>query len=355
MTRKVIPLFISALALLLPYREARSFSVAEKARSKRLEVISYLREMRPMVFNFPCEPFPKCNADAANDGAKLEPKDRVKQYNEIKRVYQEGLVYFFEGSYINAYNRFLDSQRRTENLLEGLSQSYLDRSEHMMRDAIEQKDSNSEEDLPIVDISIEYGPNSKMRKDFTQDRESPKEQRRYNPRLFHYATNKYHIEANMEKGYNTLGKAREVREEALMIDAALPKHRKTTPDHVKKRIEYYLATIRLSRQAKENAYFIFQLKYPYDNYALQNPTGKTEKRDEKNGEVPALDGKQMNWAENPYLTLKDLHPIFDLRVPTEYRRDAVDARSMVYNEEVDMNIKFKFHKEKPKDLQDAPQ
>ncbi len=355
MTRKVIPVFLAALALTLPLREAQPYSVAEKARAKRLEVIEYLREMRPMVFNFPCEPFPDCNADADNEGAKLEPKERVKIYNEIKRVYQEGLVYFFEGSYVNAYNRFLDSQRRTEDLLEGLSQTYLDRSEHMMRDAIETKNQNSEEDLPIVDISIEYGPNSKMRKDFGKDRESPNEQRRYNPRLFHYATNKYHIEANMERGYKVLGQARDARETALLVDANLPKHRTATPDHIKKRIEMYLASIRLARQAKENAYYIFQLKYPYDNYALQNPTGKTEKRDEKTGEVPVLDGKQMNWADNPYMLPKELHPVFDLRIPTIYRRDAVDARSLVYGEEVDLNVKFKYHREKPKDLKDAGQ
>ena len=77
MTRKVIPFLILALALGVPYGPAESFSVAEKARAKRLEVISYLREMRPMVFNFPCEPFPDCNADAANDvrvsSAPIEP------------------------------------------------------------------------------------------------------------------------------------------------------------------------------------------------------------------------------------------------------------------------------------------
>ena len=354
MIRTVVPLLILAIAFTVPYRTVESFSVAEKARAKRLEVISYLREMRPMVFNFPCEPFPDCNADADNDGEAVDLKKRVKDYNQIKRVYQEGLVYFFEGSYVNAYNRFLDSQRRTQNLLEEVSQSYLDRTEHMLRDAIEQKTPDSEEDLSIVDISVEYGPSSRLRKDFDEDRESPNEERRYNPRLHHYMINKYHIEANMEKGYKQLGLARKVREKAIMVDSGLPKHRKTTPDHIKKRIEFFLASIRLARHAKSNAYFIFQHKYPYDNYALQNPNGKTETRDENVGNIPTLDGKQMIWTENPYLSLKKLHPIFDLRLPDKYRRDAIDIRSEVYTEEVNQNVKFKYHKKKPESLQDAP-
>ncbi|MBI3394892.1 MAG: hypothetical protein HY042_03575 [Spirochaetia bacterium] len=318
-------------------------SVADKASDKRTELISYLRDVRPMIMNFPCEPYPACLPPA---DSKTEP-ERLKAYNAIKRIYQEGLVYFYERNYVNAYSRFLDAQARTEQLLESVSQSYLDRTEQMLRDSIEKKNPNDTADFAITDISVEMGPSSKLRRDFKINREAPDETRRYDPRTYHYVLAKYEIEKNMAMGYQTLGAARDARIKALMVDKNLASHQKIEPHHRKLRIECYVASINLARQAKRNAEFIFQLKYPYDNYALMNPTGKTEKKPNQAQEVPEIAGSKMNWAKNPFVLPKDLNPVFDLRLPEVYRRDAVDTRNMVYNDEVDVNIKFRYFQGKP--------
>lgn len=318
-------------------------SVAEKASDKRTELIAYLRDLRPMILNFPCEPMPACLPQGDD---KTEP-ERIKAYNEIKRIYQEGLVYYYERNFVNAYNRFLDAQGRMEQVMEAVSQSYLDRTEVMLRDAIEKKNPNDMSDYSVTDISVEMGPSSKIRRDMKMKREAPSETRRYDPRQFHYVMAKHEIEKNMEMGYNVLGSAREARMKALMVDKNLAPHQKIEPHHRRMRIEFYVSSIQLCRQAKRNAENIFALKYPYDNYALLNPSGKSEKLKDKAGEVPEIAGSKMNWSKNPFVFPKDLNPVFDLRLPEAYRRDAVDTRNLVYADEIDVNVKFRYFQGKP--------
>ena len=327
-------------------------SVAEKAQQKRIEVIRYLRFIRPMVYNFPCDPMPGCIADLeANGGIEEAEGSRVRPYEEIKRIYQEGMVYYFEGNYLNAYSRMLDAQQRTDALLESLSQSYLDRTDQMMRDAIEIKNENDPNDRSVVDISIDYGPNSRRRRDFETDREAPSTERRYDSQEVHWARNKFRIEKNVEMGYHLLGLARQARERALHVDQNLRNEERLNPDQRRARIEFYLASIVLARRAKVNAAFIYQLKYPYDNYALFNHYGFTEAGRTEEAEVPTIEDVRMTWYENPYVLPKRLHPVFDMRLPEQYRRDATDSRAEVYQDEVDLRVRLEFNDVRPESFE----
>lgn len=329
--------------------ELQAKSVAEKAQEKRIQVLGYLRLLRPMAMNFPCEPYPRCEKEEKAAGRTLK---RVKEYESIKRVYQEGMVYLVEQNFVNSYLRFIDAQRKTELLLESLSQSYIDRTELMLRDAIEKKDPKSDEDMALVDISLEYGKDSKFRRDFAFNRQAPMETRRFNPRLVHYARNKYRIEKNMEKGYYHLGMARKVRLAALTVDANLAPHQKLQPYHRQKRIELYLGAIKLCRLAKFNAEMIFRLKYPYDNYGMAGlPDKDLAKMVEDNKfdkeKIPEIENIRMEWINNPFYLPKNLNPVFDMRLPETYRRDATDLRRMVYDDEIDRNVRFKYLKDSP--------
>ncbi len=333
---------LAAVALLSgPGVSARS--VGEKAAAKRVEILTYLRLIRPMVINFPCEPFPRCEETAV---AAKETPARLKDYSEIKRVYQEGLIYLMEGNYLNSYLRFLDAQKRTEMLMEEMSQTYIDRAETMLRDAIEQKDPNSPRDVSLVDISIEYGPGSKLRRDFGYDRNPPIEGRRYDPRLTHYAWNKYRIEKNVEMGYHHLGLAKQARLKALLVDSHLPAHRGIEPEHREVRIDMYIKTVILARLAKFNAEMVFSLKYPHDNYGIDHmPTTVADGYDKT--KVATLESVKMEWINNPYYLPKERHPVFNLSIPEGYRRDSSDVRNYVHADEVNMRLKFKFLKEPP--------
>ena len=334
------------LALILT-GEINGESVAKKSAAKRIELTKTLRSMRPIVFNFPCDPLPECRDSVPPEEQKKYPWERTKLYREAKTIFQEGLMYHYEGQYVNAYNRFLDAQVRLESLLEELSQSYLDRTEMMLRESIEQKNPEDSEDKSVVDISMELGPNSKLRRDFKILREAGIEERRYDPRLYHYAQNKYDIEANMAMGYKYLGMARDARVKALKVGQGDPPHIEFRIEQRRKRIEYYLDSIQLARRAKFNAERIYQLKYPYDNYALYAPDSMTEKVGDQPREIPVIDGIKMEWDKNPYLMPKKLHPILDLRVPEKFRVDTVDIRNMRYDDEKAQVLEFKHLHSKP--------
>jgi hypothetical protein len=320
-------------------------SAAEKATRQRDSLIVTLRKLRPMVYNFPCDPVPECMPADAEQRRK-NPGTNVEMYRKAKRLYQEGLVYYFEKNFVNSYSRFMEAQQTIDKLLEGMSQIYIDRTEVMMRQSIEKLNPNDPNDMTVVDVSMEYGPNSKLRRDFLKNRNVQYDVRRYDPRNYHWAVNKFQIEKNMEKGYEHLGLARKAREKALRLDATLTGNRPMPVEILNRRIELYEQAIDMCRKAKLNAEFIFALKYPYANYPLNNQFGKTEKIDDKPGEIPSLHGVKMNWSQNPNVMPKKLHPIFDFRVPQEWHRDTVDAREMRFDDELDTQIRFRFHKGK---------
>ncbi|MCE9499464.1 MAG: hypothetical protein K8R21_03030 [Leptospira sp.] len=318
-------------------------AVSNKAYSKRVELLVYLRAIEPIVKNYR-------GNDKDGKPAEYNPKpgfegERVKKYNEVKKLYQEGLIYYYEESFVNAYRRFLEAQLGMEQILEELSQYYVETTEEILKSAIERKNENNPEDKNLVDISVEFSNSSKIREDQNTDRESPFTQRMYNPREYHYVLNKYAIEQNMALGYKFLGQAKDARIDALKVEKNLEKHQKLEPVHRKFRIEKYIASISRSRDARSNAINIFKLKYPYDNTYLTREDGK-----DKEGNPVVLEGVTMKFRDNPYANPKKLSPVFDLRIPEKYRRDATDIDTRVYDEEVAARIKLKWDPKKRKEM-----
>jgi hypothetical protein len=37
-----------------------------------------------------------------------------------------------------------------------------------------------------------------------------------------------------------------------------------------------------------------------------------------------------------------MNPVFDLRVPEKYRRDASDARDQIYDDQLDINVNYRY-------------
>ena len=337
--------FLLLTAVFFTLSSAYGEAVQSKAYSKRVELIGYLRTLEPIVKNYPGEEKKddsgKANDNAndnANKGSKEASGARLKKYEEIKSIFQEGLLYYFEGGYLNAYRRFLEAQLETEKIYEDLSQAYVERTEEMLKAAVDKKDEKDKLDKSLMDITIEYGRESKIRKDFQTDRESPKIKRSYDPKEYHYYLNKYTVEENISSGYQYLGEAKNARLNALKIERSLDKHQKLQPNQRKYRIEQYIAAINRCRDARKAAVNIFRLKYPYDNYNLY-----------KDGEIK-LEKTTMNYSENPFVNRKNLNPIFDRSIPESFRKDASDMQGRVFKDEVDRKIKMKNSKQLKKDL-----
>ncbi|MDF3821226.1 hypothetical protein P3G55_15060 [Leptospira sp. 96542] len=330
-------------------------AVSSKSYKKRIELLTYLRELEPIVKNFRGEdPEGKpseLNAPEGKEGF------RMKKYGEAKRIYQEGLQYYFEGDYSNAYQRFLECQLGIEKMTEELSQLYVLRAEEMMKVAMERKDANNQLDKALLDISIEYGKGSYFRHDIMDNaREAPFSRRMYDPKEAHYVYKKYDIEKNMELGYRHLGLAKEARANALKIEKNLEKHQKLQPSHRKFRIENYFGAINLARDSKANAINIFKMKYPYDNYYLNNSQAKTEASKDANGapvegQPAKIDGVTYDFSKNPYVKFDArMQAMFDIRVPEDYRVDHADTRGRIYDIDSNNLVFFKYDQERKKTL-----
>lgn len=305
-----------------------------KAYELRVDLLKYLRNVEPMVRNYPGKNKDGKEADfEAPEGMEGE---RIAKYNDIKRLFQEGVMLYHEGRYPNSYRRFLEAQLNMENLLEELSQHYIETTDEILKASIEKKINDEDYanpddkkyDKDIVDISVEYGKGSHTLRLHGEDREAPIVGRSYAPREFHYRTNKSQIEASVETGYKMLGLAKDARLKALKIERSLEKHQKLQPEHRKYRIERYFEVIARCRDARLAAMNIFRLKYPYENEYLQ--------KDEK----VTLVGVTNNYRLNPFTEIAHPHPIFDRRIPANFRRDAVDIDGRVFIDEVNAKIKL---------------
>lgn len=347
--KHLLPIFILLFAFAI-----QAEGVHSKAYSKRIELLKYLREIEPMVRNFRGKSLKEKDNKDAKD-APLDAKgddagERIRRYEDIKRLYQEGTIYYFEGIYVNSYKRLLDAQLEMEQLLEEFSQFYIERTEDMLKAAADKKSDSKPEDKTLVDVSVEFGKKSKVEKFHKAEREAPLYVRTYNPKEYHYVLNKKSIEENLEKGYRTLGEAKQFRLNGLKIEKSLePKaNQKLLPQHRKIRIENYFASIKKSKDAKANAMHIFRLKYPYDSNYLMND-GKTK-----------LEGVSMEYRENPFVKPKNLDPVFDLSVPKVFRRDVADVKGMIFDEAIDEKLKIKYSpivrdtKLKPEIGEDSP-
>jgi hypothetical protein len=348
--------FIILVALcVMPVGSLFSEAVSMKAYKKRVEMLTYLRELEPIVKNFPGNdsegnPVTSIYVEEGKEG------HRIKRYEEIKRIYQEGLQYFFEGNHVASYRRFLESQVATEKLTEELSQLYVLRTEEMMKTAMERKNPNNPLDKTIVDISIEYAKGAYLMKDISEPREAPFARRMYEPKEYHYVLNRYGIEKNAEMGYRFLGLAKKARLDALEVEKHLEKHQSLNPEKRRFRIEKYFGAINLCRDAKANAINIFKLKYPYDNYFLQKPDAKQESFKDMDdnvieGQIVKLEGVSYDFTKNPYIKYDHrLQATFDERIPSDYRVDYADTRGRVYEKDTDVQLFLRYDHGRRKEL-----
>ncbi len=357
----------------------RGESIGQKSEILRLHLLRNLRDARVIVRNFPCTPFPSCLK-----GGETVESDLLKKYTELEKAYTEGMIYFYEGNFVGAYSSLFSILTGIDKLLDEMSQFYLERTSLMLRDALEKKDKENPDDKTVVSVLLDYGQKSRKREEFSKLHEPPHFKRSYDAKELRWVYNRHAIEGSVRKGYEYISHAREARlrasrvlsrEQAPNYSAVSPELSKTatkdgdsvakdrndlvyekkrkpvTFNQRKKRIYYYFKTIELCRQAKRNAGFIFGLKYPYDNYALQNPSGLSEKGLYKKVHKPSIEGVRMNWVENPFLYPGKLKPIFDLRVPARYRRDLVDVRNGEYDAEVDSFIRLSSNENKPESFE----
>ncbi len=318
--------FLVLITFLASLSQVNAEAIMSKANETRVDLLRYLRVVEPIVRNYPGKD--KDGKEAPFQAPDGQEGDRILKYNAIKRLFQEGITYYYEGRYPNSYRRFLEAQVNLEQLLEEVSQTYLENTDIILKSSLDKKNPKDPVDKDIVDISVEFGRGSHEHKLHGEDREAPYVGRGYDPKEYHYRLFKDQIEGSVAVGYKLLGQAKNAKLDALKVERHLEKHQKLEPQHRKFRIERYLEVIARCREARSAAMNIFRLKYVYDNEYLQ--------ADEK----VELEGVSNVNRVNPFAIPKDLSPVFDNRIPVSFRRDAVDLEGRVFIEEVNQKIRL---------------
>ncbi len=264
-------------------------SVTEKAKEKLTQNREYIVELEIILENF------------GTDEQKAE-------YAEIKDGYLAGLSYFLQKKYAGSYSKLLEAQKRLEKLYEQLSMDYIERTNEMLHNVAKQ----------YVDINIKYDYNSELVARYEKTREPPDEKLSYDPKNYHLYYDKYDIYNNINVGYSRLGDAERVRTYAMELEKWYEEGKEMDPSVHSTRIEHYSIAINLCREAKRNVIRAYQLMNRNDIYTVQT-----------------------EFADNRFAIEKHLDPVFDPRIPDEYKVDASDALRRIHANEIYVKIEGK--------------
>jgi|GEM_PF-238623 len=155
-----------------------------------------------------------------------------------------------------------------------------------------------------TDIMIEYGKQSPMAKYFQRPVDPLRDTKPYDADKFHYFYHRQSIEAQLDSGYRYLQQARNVYKDVDYM-YILAKDQKTSAD-LDFMIEKHRAVIILSRQAKECGIAVYQ----------------------------TLNTHRMDDILRKYdvsITNVIRYPIYDDRIPEEFKIDATDNRKLSFN------------------------
>ncbi|MES0488716.1 MAG: hypothetical protein ABUK01_01910 [Leptospirales bacterium] len=259
---------------------------SQKAKEKTAENQKFIVGIEVAILNFGTE-------------------DQKKEFEVIKNDYLAGLSLFLERNYVDSYKTQLATQQKLEKLFEQMSLNYIERTSTMLQRVIKN----------FVDLRVKFDKNSELVRRYGVDID-PGEARSYDPTEFHLTYDRYTIFRNIEMGYERLTEARRIRKAGIDLEKWFEDGKKPDPRYHAMRIERYLAAINYCRKSKLNVVRIYQLLNRNDIYTVQ-----TDLRD------------------NRFAVEANMPPVLDPRIPEEFKRDASDAKNLVYDKEVEVKTK----------------
>jgi hypothetical protein len=295
--RKTTVFLILLAAAPLSYAE----NVAEKAKYKRAEALEQIVYLDVPLRNF-----------------GSEKPELVKLYDEAKQKYSVALSFFFEDNFLESYKLFLEVQNSLEKLYEQVSLFYIDRTNLLLQQAVKEAteiEIRFNKKAPFATQAIGKSREAGVRI-AADKKQTPLENRLYDPKDIHYLYDKKTMLDNIDYGYMLMGQAKVARQKAMDLEKWLEKGKPMPPTMKKERIDTYRAVIDLCRQAKVNGIMVMQLNRIYDNYELQ-----------------------IKFKDNYYMKEKRLDPVFDFAIPDEYKKDANDSRNRIHDHEVRIKLK----------------
>jgi len=271
----LIPLAI----LILVSETAFPVSVGVRSSKDYIFTTKVLREIKPMVENFKTD-------------------ESYKEYQSIQAGFEDAVKDYYGTDYDSSYIKFYNLKLQMMNFLDGLSKSYIERTRFLLDNAL--KDTNA------IKIFVEYNKHSATVRYFRKPFNPLIDVMPYNEEFkasdFHFFYDAPKIEDYIRSGYHYHGQAKLVYNGRDI--EFIRSRKKIKTENIDYVIERYLVVIDLCRQSKQCALEIYKNKNDYNTGAI---------------------------LEKYNIRKSQITPIFDDRIPEDYKVDAVDNIKLFYS------------------------
>lgn len=272
MNSKTTLRFTLAFLLIITTGIAFARSSATKSGDDYHFTLNILRTISPMVENF------------GDDSLK-------KEYEKLQKSFQIASENYYSRKFDTSFEQYRSLKKELINMLKKIAEIYLDRTQKILT-------STSTESFKIM---IKYNKNSGYGSYFKRAYNPLKDVKPYEEENYHLFHDREYVEAYIEKGHRSYEDAKRVFNDPE-IQYIL--NRKSLPSKsLNYIINQYMSVAFLCRQSKQYGIEIHKIKNTH------------------------LLGESL---EKYGITKDSLNPIFDGRIPDEYKVDAIDNIKLIY-------------------------
>ncbi len=258
-------------------------SSSVKSKQEYQYTLNTLRNIKIMVDNF------------ADENEKT-------QYNEIQKLFREAAKEYYGRNYESAYNKFISIKFKLIDFCKIIAQKYLDRTKEIL-------DSTNEQ---TFDILIKYSKKSGLAEYLRQPFDPLRDVKPLKEEEYHYFWNKSLMATYLKEGYKSYQEAKNYFNDPE-IEMQLNR-KKITSSGQNYVISRYLNTVYSCRLAKQYGIEIYKIMN-------MNELGKSLVK----YNIPA----------------RSIEPIFDDRIPEEYKVDANDNKRLIHSVEKKRLLKYR--------------
>lgn len=250
-----------------------AISPSMKSQNDYRFTLDTLRTMRIIIENFATE-------------------EQQKEYNNIKALFQSASEEYYAQNFTSSHQKFFKVKTELLNMIDKIAQQYMDRTKEIL-------DSTSKESF---DILIQYSKGSGLAKYFYKPYNPLEDVKAYEEKNYHFFHDRNEIESYLKNGYKRLQDAKNIYSND---DLNYIKNKEgRTHKHLELLITRYIDIIEHCRQAKQYGIEIHKIL-----------------KDHKVVEIQIKYGLKGN----------TLDPIFDDRIPEEYKVDANDNMNLIHS------------------------
>ena len=276
---KAITKAIYILGIILFTQSAFAISHAVMSKLDFTMILQNIRKINIMVENFSDK---KIQAD----------------FNEIKSLFNEASEQHFGRNFFVSSKKFINIKYKLITFLKQLSKVYLLRTKKIL-------DSTSQRSMEII---VKYSKNSGLAAYFKKPFDPIHDKRAYNPHKYHYFHKRHIIQDYIKEGY------REFNSALLRLNDKNIRYILRRKFHTRKGLNYildqYLRIINSCRISKQYGIEILKI---INNFQM---------------------AKNVKAMEQYNLTARQITPIYDERIPDNFKVDANDNLNYIHKHEL---------------------